>query len=505
MTTEDHRRSRGSRLPARWRILTWILLTTAIALVAVVVTARALLLTHVDRDANADIAQEIDEFRAFAAEGVDPTTAAPFSSVERMLDVYLGRQHTSDGEVIVGVIGNELLFDRRVALDRPDLPVDLTTEAALFDIILGTERNSGVVDIHDGQMRWARADVASGTDTGSLVVAIFTADGRAQVGETIRTTAFVAVGGLGLTAVIGWLVAGQILAPIRQVREVAAAIGEKDLISRVPVHGRDDIAVLAGTFNSMLDRLEQAHTTQQRFVDDAGHELRTPITVIRGHLEVMQLDGTPDTASRAETLRLVEDELDRMARIVTDLLVLAKAERPDFVQRRPLDVTDLLLDIEAKAQMLGPRDWQLMEIAEGDAALDGQRVTQAALQLASNAVGHTRDGDVIQLGSAFVDLEDRRTFRIWVRDTGPGVTPDDAARIFERFRRGGTRPGDLDGPAPERAGAGLGLAIVRAIADAHHGSAWVESTPGHGATFGLDLPVDDPAPTIDPAGKADIP
>src|SRR5690606_32526730 len=158
---------------------------------------------------------------------------------------------------------------------------------------------------------------------GALIVAVFTTEQRAKVADTARTIGLVAIGGLGLTAIIGWVVAGQILAPIRQVREVAAAIGEKDLTSRVPVHGRDDIAALAQTFNSMLDRLEHAYTTQQRFVDDAGHELRTPITVIRGHLELMDL-GHADDATREETIRLVEDELDRMARIVTDLLVLAK-------------------------------------------------------------------------------------------------------------------------------------------------------------------------------------
>lgn len=483
---------RGSALPARWRILSWILLTTAVALVAVVVTARALLLNHVDRNANAAIAQEIDEFRAFAAEGVDPTTTFPFVSVERMLEVYLDRQHTAEGEVIVGVVDDLLLFDRRITLDRPDLPENLTDDGVLFDRIMNAPQGAGVYDVDGGQMRWARADVTSGTDRGSLIVAVFTAQERAKVDETARTIGLVAIGGLGLTAVIGWLVAGQILAPIRQVREVAEAIGEKDLTSRVPVHGRDDIAALAETFNSMLDRLEQAYTTQQRFVDDAGHELRTPITVIRGHLELMDLDRSQDAAARAQTVRLVEDELDRMARIVTDLLVLAKAERPDFVQRRPVDVTDLMLDIEAKSQMLGRRDWQLMEIAEGTADIDAQRVTQAALQFAQNAVTHTRPGDVIRLGSSFVDHGDVRHLRVWVRDTGPGIEPEDAPRIFERFRRGRTVPGDRQGPAVERSGAGLGLSIVRAIADAHHGSAWVESALGHGATFGIDVPVHDP-------------
>src|SRR5699024_6563056 len=128
-------------------------------------------------------------------------------------------------------------------------------------------------------------------------------------------------------------------------------------------HGRDDISQLAMTVNAMLDRIEAAYDTQRRFVDDAGHELRTPITVIRGHLETSDPDEDP--ATRAETMRLVDSELDRMSRIVTDLLIMAKAERPDFVRPRPVDAAELLLDIESQAQQLGDRRWELVEIAEG--------------------------------------------------------------------------------------------------------------------------------------------
>lgn len=488
---------RGRAVPARWRIVGWILLTTVVALVAVVVTARDLLLTEVDHDANADIAQEVDEFRTFVAEGVDPHTAQPFSSVERMLDVYLARQYPSEGEILLGMVdGRVLRSDRPTETGAPGLPYDLAGDTALLGRIVDSPENSGVENVANGQMRWARANVSAGADQGVLVVSVFTANQRESVAETINTIALVAVGGVGLTAIIAWLVSGRILAPVRQVREVAAEIGEHDLSARVPVHGRDDIAALAETFNSMLDRLEGAYATQRRFVDDAGHELRTPITVVRGHLEVMELSGDTDPAERAETLRLVDDELARMARIVTDLLMLAKAEQPDFVQRRSIDVTDLTLDIEAKSQMLGDRNWQLMTVAEGVADVDGQRVTQAVLQLATNAVAHTRTGDVIQLGSEFLGYGVHRRLSVWVRDTGPGVHPDDAARIFERFRRGPRGPADVTGPAPERGGAGLGLAIVRAIADAHGGSAWVTSTLGHGATFGVDLPVPEaPVPT----------
>jgi signal transduction histidine kinase len=241
------------------------------------------------------------------------------------------------------------------------------------------------------------------------------------------------------------------------------------------VRGRDDIAALAEQFNLMLDRLEQAFATQRRFVDDAGHELRTPITIVRGHLELMG----DDPAERAEVVRLCTDELDRMNRIVADLLVLAKAERPDFVQLQPVEVAELTSDVYVKLRALGDRDWRLEGIGEGIAVVDPQRVTQAVVQLAQNAVQHTSTGDRVLVGSALLDGH----VSFWVTDHGPGVSPEDVEVIFNRFARGST-----DGAAAHRAGAGLGLAIVRAIAEAHGGVVKLVSTPGEGATFGIELP-----------------
>ncbi len=122
-----------------------------------------------------------------------------------------------------------------------------------------------------------------------------------------------------------------------------------------PVQGRAEVAQLAVTFNEMLDRLESSFAIQQRFVDDAGHELRTPITIIRGHLDLLG----DDPAERDEVLALVKDELARMARIVNDLLVLAKAERPDFLTLEVVDAAALTRDVHAKATAVGDRSWGL--------------------------------------------------------------------------------------------------------------------------------------------------
>lgn len=198
-----------------------------------------------------------------------------------------------------------------------------------------------------------------------------------------------------MTTGIGWAVAGRILAPVRPVRRAAAQLTEQDLTRRIPVQGRDDIALLAETFNAMLDRLERAFAAQRQFVDDAGHELRTPITIVRGHLELMG----DDPAEQAETIRLVTDELDRMSRIVEDLLLLAKAERPRLRHARagPAGRADRRRVREgagAGRARVGP----------GRGCRPGGRAGPAAHHagdgpLAQNAVQHTVPGQRIRIGS----------------------------------------------------------------------------------------------------------
>ncbi len=470
----------GSRVPARWRIAAWILLTTALTLLAVMLTMRSLLLNGATHAAHQDLAQELEEFRAFAKEGKDPTTAKPFTSIEKMLEIYLSRQSAANGEVILGAVGQRVMYTPTGALGTADAMHQLPHDAALLDRIRQDPAASGVAHTSAGEMHWVKLAVVSGPDTGYLIMGDYMAPREAEVTGTVLTIFFVSLGGLLVTAGMAWLVAGQILQPVRAVREVAEDISESDLTSRVPVRGNDDISALAVTFNTMLDRLETAYRTQRAFVDDASHELRTPITVIRGHLELME-DNAVD---RQRTLALVDDELARMGRIVSDLLLLAKVDRPGFSQPKPTEAATLLLDIEAKAQVLGSRGWPILEIAEGTINVDAQRITQAVLQLATNACQFSPEGSVVSLGSRFDGGGPGREFTVWVSDQGKGVDEEEAARIFGRFHRGRAAH-DEDRVRP---GAGLGLAIVRSIAEAHHGSAWVRSSAGNGATFGISIP-----------------
>nr|WP_232328475.1 ATP-binding protein [Kibdelosporangium sp. MJ126-NF4]CEL22472.1 two component sensor kinase [Kibdelosporangium sp. MJ126-NF4]CTQ89328.1 two component sensor kinase [Kibdelosporangium sp. MJ126-NF4] len=465
----------GSRLPARVRIMGWLVLLMLSVLTTVVLVVREYQLREIDDRVNRALEQDAEEFRIFAATGVNPVSGRVYNHRHELLEAHLRGQYTDTAEVLIGVRVIDGVVSKKVQGQPSSTSIPIGDD--LLRSIVGDTATVGTSATPGGQMRWVKVGVLAAdaapdaTPTAWLVAGYFMDQIRAGVSSTLRTLIVVSVIGLVLTAGAAWLIAGWILAPVRTVRAAAAELTEKDLTKRIPVQGRDDIAALAEQFNAMLDRLEHAFATRQQFLDDAGHELRTPITIVRGHLELMG----DDPAERAEVVRLCTDELDRMARMVDDLLLLAKAQQPDFVRFAVASVPELTSDIDAKVRAMADRRWVLESLGEGEARLDEHRVTQAMVQLAQNAVQHTSPGDEIRIGSALTT--DRVYF--WVTDTGDGVDEAEVDRIFERFARG------ADGA---RDGAGLGLAIVKAIADAHNGAVIVFPAPDGGATFRLELP-----------------
>jgi two-component system, OmpR family, sensor kinase len=221
------------------------------------------------------------------------------------------------------------------------------------------------------------------------------------------------------------------------------------------------------------ERLRRTLESQREFIDDATHELLTPLTIIRGHLE-LDLD---DPIERAAAVKVVTDEVIRMTRLVDELRVLAHTRRPDFLEAEPLDAGTLVREVLDKVRGLAPRDWQLKSCRGVRVVGDRQRLQQALINLAHNAVQYTGVQDRIVIGAGL----DEQGARLWVADTGPGVPEDEHARIFERFAYGA-------GGRRHPNSTGLGLAIVSAIARAHGGQVELDSRPGDGATFTLVLP-----------------
>lgn len=275
---------------------------------------------------------------------------------------------------------------------------------------------------------------------------------------------------LVLVAATGLLVATRLLRPLRQMRETATRVSARSLRERIPVVGHDDVADLAATMNAMLDRLDDAVESQRSLLSDVGHELKTPLTIVQGHVEVMDPADPEDTV---ETRDLILDELDRMARLVQDLSDAAALHGPRPILPAAVDLAELLSQIGKKAEKIVGADVVSVSAGHGTAVLDAPRVTQAMLQLAQNAVTH--GGGRLEIGGR---AEAGETV-LWVRDFGPGVAPEDRDRVFERFERG---------TGAARPGSGLGLNIVQVIAKAHGGTVDVQDADGGGALFAIRIP-----------------
>lgn len=443
--------------------------TVALLVLAGLVLAGVVVYTIESRRLNQQIASEVDqefaELREFQAAG-------PFPSVKAMLRQFLLRNVPDENELLVTWWADDV-----DAKSLGDLPLPRAEFRELVARLIADNATT-TVDTPAGEHQVAVQTIQQGDEVGALIVVTNLDRERDGLIDTMRTYAIVAsLVLLVVTAVAAW-VSGRLLSPLRVLRETADDISESDLSRRLPVTGNDDITALTLTFNRMLDRLEAAFVGQRQFLDDAGHELKTPLTVLRGHLELLDTD---DPTEVAETRQLLLDEIDRMSRLVGDLILLAKSDRPDFLRPRDVDLDGLTRDLVTKARGLGDRDWTLDETAAVTVRADEQRLTQAVLQLADNAVKHTRDGDLVAIGSSY----DGRTARLWVRDTGTGVPPEDRERIFERFGRSVVPAGDE--------GFGLGLSIVGAIAHAHGGRVTVEDAEP-GARFVITLPEEDPWP-----------
>ncbi|MGH3042106.1 MAG: ATP-binding protein, partial [Gaiellaceae bacterium] len=462
----------------RVRLLAGYIGLLAVAALVAVFIAREALEQRLDRRIDESLVQESQELRQLAR-GNDPQTGERFAgNVERIFEVFLAGNLPSRNEAFLSLVdGQPFLRSSQAVPYRLDQDAELVSRWGSL-----TESDRGVVETPAGAVEYLAVPlVDNGVTRGVFVAAVFRDRENEEVSDALRVVVGVGLAMLLVGSVLAWLLADRVLRPVKAVTETARSISGGDLSRRIPETGHDEIGILADTFNDMLARLETAFETQQRFVSDAGHELRTPITIVRGHLELLE----DDPEDRQATLALVMDELDRMGRIVNDLLTLAKWERPDFLALAPVEVGGLIEDVLAKTSALGPRSWQLDSSPDGTIVADRQRVTQALMQLAQNAVQHTEEGDEIALG-AFVGGGEAR---LWVRDTGPGIPFDEQARVFDRFYRAGEKR--------LSEGAGLGLAIVQAIARAHGGRLDLSSVPGAGAAFTIVLPA---RPEKDSAG-----
>ncbi|GHF62301.1 two-component system OmpR family sensor kinase [Amycolatopsis bartoniae] len=466
-----------ARLPLRTTLVLLLLALILLALVAVAFTSSAALRSYLLDGVD-------DRLRQLARAASDlagkPPDAGPHLPSDFVVVVTDASGH------VTNVISAP--FQHAITPALPSLTVDQVR--GLADPLFTVDSAGGA----DGQWR-VLATVSP--DGGSSV---FVASSLDQVDSTLSRLSwlYLFVGGfvLLLFAVLAWWLVRRSLRPLSEVEQTAAAVVAGDLSHRVPERdSRTEVGKLGLAFNSMLDRIETSFRAQReseadarrseermrRFIADASHELRTPLASIRGFAELYRRGAAGEVP---RIMNRIESESIRLGRLVEDLLLLARLDAEPELRLAPVDLVDLAVDAVQDARALAPDRTVSLDVdcAGGPAVVRGDehRLRQIFTNLVGNAFAHTPPGTSVTLrvrtdGSGFAVLE--------VADDGPGLSEQDAARLFERFYRADVSRARSSG------GSGLGLAIVAALAAAHGGRAEVDTAPGKGATFRILLPL----------------
>lgn len=334
----------------RSRITAAVVILAALALAGAGLVVYAIQTERLDEAVNSALSQEVAEFEQRERLG-DPDTGITYDSAIDLMTAALNSNVPSEDELIIAV------WNDKMQLTLPGDHRELTSNSEFQSAVMAIVPAGGVRDVSTsyGDVRVAVKPVRDAETAGAMVFAYYLDDVRNDLRDLLRTYAVVA--GLVVVAVaIGaYVVAGRLLRPVRDLRDTAREISESDLTNRITASGNDDLTDLTVTFNAMLDRLDEAFTTQRQFLDDVGHELKTPITIVRGHLELMREN---DLAEVDATRQLVLDEMDRMARLVEELILLAKSRRPGFLRLEQTDVGLLTTGLFDKMRALAKRDWR---------------------------------------------------------------------------------------------------------------------------------------------------
>jgi two-component system, OmpR family, sensor kinase len=477
------------RLPSglRWRLTAWVagvmLVSAAVVFVAVYVDTGTQIRSQIDRDLAGDTTQLSQALSSLAGQSAAQVAAAaggyvrtqPYTATSTLLFAIVpGTRTVSNHPEVFGASGPE----------HGETTAEQQHENRSGEKLLVPRLGYSVQRVPDvGRVRLleravpvGRLRVVAGAGEPLALVE------RAQHGVA---RAFVLAGSLTLVIALiaSYLAGARVTAPLRRMAGVAARVDAGDLEPRMepsPASGKE-VQVLAEAFNHMLHRLAEAFAGQREFVADASHELRTPLTVIRGQLEVLAAQENPPGSEVRRVDRLVQAEITRISRLVDDLLDLAQAEQTNFLRTEQIDLHSFVGELWDGVSLTAQRRFELGPVPDGKLRADPDRLAQALRNLARNAIEHTtRDSGLVRLevGRSAPDK-----IRFAVLDDGPGIPVAERERIFERFHR--------TDPARTRSagGAGLGLAIVRAIAEAHGGQVRaVDPDDGAGARVELLLP-----------------
>ncbi len=455
------------RAVPRLNLTTRLLLTHAVLLTVTIGLVLALtyvaLSSHQVAEAQAALTEELPEYQQAASHRPAGQDLLAFSAA------YLLTNPRPNGTVlIIGLGGREVGA-------APSISV-LATAPRVRGWVASPPPGPTVADVLVNGTTYrvvASPILAGGHTAGVLVAGVDLGVVQDQVAAILPLVAGEAGSALVIAVVAGYLLLRRVRRTLAQLTETAATINRDDLSRRLDYQGPDDeLARLAQTFDMMLERVETAFVSQRRLLSDVSHQLRTPLTVMRGHLDVLRRGGIHHPDEAADTLSLVINEIDHTNALVNQLLLLGQSAEPGFLDAEAVDLRSFMADIFTSAQGLAPRHWALEPVPDAVVSIDLDKVRGALLNLVDNAVRATDPDNSITLRAS---CDGALVFA--VADTGTGIPVEDQAAVFQRFVHTG-----------QNHGAGLGLTIVRAIAEAHGGRADLESAPGVGCTVRMVLP-----------------
>jgi len=456
-------------------------LAAAIVLVAVAVLGASFYVLHQRTGAN--IEHRIDDgLRADHAEFV----ASPAGQASTPAELRADSRRFVRGQ---GYHPDSRIF----AIEIGDGPQVVTNSEELFEVERGTtEPGEGDAPTSASELLAAPDGLATVSAGGDARVRVLTSPvvgggqriGTFRVAQTLSSvdtaqdslrSAVLAVGGVAvvLLLVAAIWIATLVARPLGRMAAFAADVDTGDLDRRLANdRGPAEVRSLTDSLNRMLDRLQGAFEREREFVADASHELRTPITVAQGELELLRRDAGPQERERLDVVRR---ELTRMERLISEMLTLAREDAGRSLELREIELDDVLDDLRRDLPLLGARDYRVPHLA-GTVDADPDRLAQVVRNLVANAVAHTEVGGRVDVRATAAEGR----LRVEVADNGPGIPADEAAHLFERFYR------SQETRARDRSGSGLGLAIARAIVEAHGGRIWAE--PGPGGRVGFEIP-----------------
>ncbi len=476
-----------SRGGLRWRLAGWFTLVMLLCI--------AIVFVAVYRGTGSQLRHQIDaEIAGDAAELAHNLTASNPRTTRRLSEAatrYIRGQPFSASSTLLFV----LVPGRGASTNRPELfgnpppdngetPIQQAQENRLSAQLLSASDGYNTLTLADvGDLRVLKRTVRV---PGDLSATVGVGEPLAPVAQAQRGVAdtFLLAGLLALAAALlaAYLVGTQVSRPLRRMAAVAARVDAGDLHPRIRTQGSqgDEVKVLADAFNHMLDRLTDAFAGQRAFVADASHELRTPMTVIRGQLEVLASQRQPSEEELLRVEGLVQAEIARMSRLVDDLLLLAKTEQTEFLRVESIDLPVYVGELWNGISLLANRHFELDPVPPGTLRADPDRLAQALRNLLGNAIDHTAaERGLVRM--RVQSVPDERV-RFLVEDDGPGIPAEERERVFDRFHRTDAARDRASG------GTGLGLAIVRAIAAAHGGTVTARESHEGGAGVALELP-----------------